>query len=107
MGLVQFRSPCCDFTSHLAIMKVKAFLVLCFIAGSYAEATAEAEAAPAADPFFLGLFRRCDCRNYYTKKCEAKKEQQCETTYHDACRTVYREEKECTKIPQQSCHYVN
>merc|ERR1712012_871507 len=74
---------------------MKAILVLCFVAAAYAAPEAEAE------PFFFGLFSKCECRNYYTKGCKQQKDQQCHYEEKPVCNTIYVEE--CEKVPQKKC----
>merc|ERR1712141_238222 len=83
------------------LIAMKAFILMCLVAVAVVEAAPEASPEALASPFFFDLFKRCDCRNYYTKKCEQKSEQECETIYKDSCKQVYVEECEADK--KQKC----
>ena len=89
----------CIITSLLQILLV----LFVSIASCYAEADPSAVAD--ADAFFFGGGNRCECRNYYTKKCQEAKEKQCETFYTDACKTVYKEHCEYEKKQQCQTSY--
>ena len=80
---------------------------MCLVAVAVVEAAPEASPEALASPFFFDLFKRCDCRNYYTKKCEQKSEQECETIYKDSCKQVYVEECEADKKQVCKTEYKN
>eukprot|EP00095_Tigriopus_kingsejongensis_P010770 snap_masked-scaffold1346_size46090-processed-gene-0.5 protein:Tk10770 transcript:snap_masked-scaffold1346_size46090-processed-gene-0.5-mRNA-1 annotation:"85 kda calcium-independent phospholipase a2" len=60
-----------------------------------------------------GLFKgnRCDCRDFYVKKCEQASEKVCETFYKDHCRTIYKEhceyetKQDCQTSYKEHCDY--
>merc|ERR1711993_122928 len=103
------------------LIAMKAFILMCLVAVAVVEAAPEASPEALASPFFFDLFKRCDCRNYYTKKCEQKckteyknvcvdeQKQKCETKYKEVCvdekkqkcETSYKDE--CTTEKKQVC----
>ncbi len=62
----------CHFKPFILSSQILVILAAC-AASVKAEAYASADANPVAEPFFGGS--RCDCRNYYVKRCEQAEQQ--------------------------------
>ena len=75
--------------------------VLC-LAAVFCYAEAESYAGPT--PFFFDLFKKCECRDYYTKKCTPVKEKKCEVQYKEKCEQHYKEE--CHDEQKQKCETI-
>ena len=51
--------------------------------------------------------KKQECETVYKTKTTYEKKQECHTTYTEECKPTYNYEKNCKKIPHQSCKYID